>query len=257
VNEPRREAQPRVAGRSPFADPAVLHVVKDLADRPFTKSRLVACEGELWLHKRFRVPGLPDALQVWVAGALMRFEVSNCRLFEGLPGTVARTRPVDRSSFLREWVEGTDLRRLKREGGRVPDDFFDDLRATLDAIHARGLAYNDLEKKDNVLLTPNGKPVLIDYQICLSHYRGRWGGLRSLSQRVVSELQRQDLRYLYKMKRRFRPDLMTPEEKQISRERSRAAQIYYPLWRVLHGVKRWFIPKGAGGFGPGGRRPSR
>ncbi len=246
MNEIRSAAASRPAASRPDAGPHALRVVGDLADRPFTRSRLVDFEGELWLHKRFRVPGLPEALQVSVAAALMRFEVSNCRLFEGLPGTVARTRPVDRSSFLREWVEGTDLRRLKREGGRVPDDFFDELRAILDAIHARGVAYNDLEKKDNVLLTPEGRPMLIDYQICVSHYRGRWAWLRSLSHRVVSELQRQDLRYLYKMKRRFRPDLMTPDETQISRERSRAAQIYYPLWRVLHAVKRWLIPKGAG-----------
>jgi serine/threonine protein kinase len=186
----------------------------------------------------------------------MRFEVSNCRLFEGLPGTAARTHPVDRRSFLREWVEGTDLRRLKREGGRVPDGFFGELRAILDAIHGRGVAYNDLEKKDNVLLAENGMPVLIDYQISVSEYRGRLGWLRSLSHRVVCELQRQDLRYLYKMKRRHRPDLLTVEEERISRERSRAARIYYPLWRVLHGVKRWLIPKGASSFRVKERRPS-
>jgi hypothetical protein len=69
-------------------------------------------------------------------------------------------------------------------------------------------------------------------------------------------LQRQDLRYLYKMKRRHRPDLLTVEEERISRERSRAARIYYPLWRVLHGVKRWLIPKGASSFRVNERRPS-
>ena len=245
---------PPNAARSPDADG--LRVIRDLAERPFTCSRLVAFEGELWLHKRFRVPGLPGALQAAVAGALMRFEVSSCRSFEGLPGTAARTRPVDRRSFLREWVEGTDLRSLKRAGGRVPDGFFDELRAILDAVHARGVAYNDLEKKDNVLLTPAGRPVLIDYQISVSEYCGRPAWLRSLSRRIVRELQRQDLRYLYKMKRRLRPDLVTAEEERMSRERSRAARVYLPLWRVLHGLKRWLIPKGASALGFGDRRPS-
>ena len=256
VNEIRSAAASHPAASSPDAGPHALRVVGDLADRPFTRSRLVDFEGELWLHKRFRIPGVPKALQTSLAGALMRFEVSNCRRFEGLPGTVARTRPVDRTSFLREWVEGTDLRSLKRRGGRVPDAFFDDLRGILDAIHARGVAYNDLEKKDNVLLTRDGKPVLIDYQICVSRYRGPGAWLRAVSGRVVSELQRQDLRYLYKMKRRHRPDLLTSEEEGIGRERSRAAQIYYPLWRLLHGIKRWLIPKGAAAFGADERRPS-
>ena len=161
MNETQSAAAAHSADRG--VDASALRVVRDLADRPFTRSRLVEFDGELWLHKHFRVPGLPEGLQAAVAGALMRFEVSNCRLFEGLPGTAARTRSVDSRSFLREWVEGTDLRRLKRGGGRVPDSFFDDLRAILDAIHGRGLAYNDLEKKDNVLLSENGAPVLIDY----------------------------------------------------------------------------------------------
>ncbi len=57
------------------------------------------------------------------------------------------------------------------------------------------------------------------------------------------------------MKSRYRPDLMTPEEDRLARQRSRAAQLYYPVWRVLHRTKRLLIPKGASGMRGAGRRP--
>jgi serine/threonine protein kinase len=127
---------------------------------------------------------------------------------------------------------------------RPPDAYFDQLEGALRALHARGIAYNDLERKDNLLVDSAGNAVLIDFQLAASAYRGRSRALAALSRWWIRELQQQDLRYLFKRKRKLRPDLCTPEQLRLSRERSPLARAYHPLWRVLHGAKRLVLPKG-------------
>jgi hypothetical protein len=225
-----------------------------LADRPFARTELVEIEGERWVRKRFRLPFAGVALAP-LARALMRHELENCRRLAGLPGVAARARAASGDALLREWVEGTDLLSLRRRGERLPDAFFDELGEILAGIHARGHAYNDLEKKDNVLLTPSGHPALVDFQLCLRQYPGRSRALRALSGWLIGQLQRQDRRYLYKMKRRFRPDLVSAEEERLVRERPALARAYLPLWHVLHRAKRFFYPKGGNQSFRFSRRP--
>ncbi|MGB2986491.1 MAG: hypothetical protein WBE26_11480, partial [Phycisphaerae bacterium] len=53
---------------------------------------------------------------------------------EGVPKLIGRWGPT---GLVREYIEGHAL--VRRE--RVPDDFHARLRATIDAIHQRGMAY--------------------------------------------------------------------------------------------------------------------
>ena len=229
-------------------------MVRDLEWHPFTRTRLVEAENRYWLEKRFRVPWLPGRLGSWFASRIADHEERGSRALRDLEGVAVNTRRIAPDTLLREWVEGRDLDRVRRAGDQVPDDFFDGLARILAGIHQRGCSYNDLERKSNVLVTPEGEPVLIDFQILLRPYRGSWGWLRALSRGAVRELQRQDLRYLYKMKRRHRPDLLTAEEERAVLERSALARLYRPVWRVLHGLKRHFWPKGSRNVDPRVRR---
>lgn len=230
--EPARREQP-------------LRVVRELARHPFSHTRLVEREGRRWVWKRVRAPAPLGLALRSLTRALLRHELANGRRLAGVEGVAWRAEPWDRDSLLREWVDGVDLKAHRRAGGRLPDGFFDELRAILARVHARGLAYNDLEKQDNVLVNAEGRPVLIDFQICLRAHAGRSRWLRALSLRAVRELQRQDLRYFCKLKRRFRPDLLTPEEASAAARRRGVARLYHPLWRVLHRLKRLAVPKGS------------
>lgn len=60
-----------------------------------------------------------------------------------------------------EFVAGRPLRRCDH----VPQRFLDDLEALLGALHARGAAYVDLHKRENILVGDDGRPRLIDFQI--------------------------------------------------------------------------------------------
>jgi serine/threonine protein kinase len=220
-----------------------LERIRALERHWFSETELVRWCGRAYLHKRFRVPLLESVVPA-LPRALARREIAMGRAAAGIPGIAAQAVAWGDRALLREWVEGRTLRELARAGRRPPDAFFDELEAALRALHARGVAYNDLERKDNVLVDPDGHAVLIDLQLAARGYRGRSRALAALSRWWIRELQRQDLRYLFKRKRKLRPDLCTPEQLRLSRERSPLARAYHPLWRVLHGAKRRVWPKG-------------
>ena len=60
-------------------------------------------------------------------------------------------------------LEFVDGRAFTRDRAREPERFFPELKASIDAIHAVGVAHADLKEKNNVLETPDGRPVLIDF----------------------------------------------------------------------------------------------
>jgi len=143
-----------------------------------------------------------------------------------------------RHGITHEYVESTQLTR----GQPVPDDFFARLREGLAAMHARGLAYVDLEKPENVLLGVDQRPYPFDFQISWRWpYRfGRsWWPVRWI-QRV---LQDSDLYHVAKLQRRTRPDQMTEAELAASRVRPGHLRIYGVITRPFIHVRRWFLSR--------------
>lgn len=59
------------------------------------------------------------------------------------------------------FVEGHPL----QPGEEVGDAFFSQLKEVLQQVHAEGLAYVDLHKRENVLVGDDGRPHLVDFQI--------------------------------------------------------------------------------------------
>lgn len=92
-------------------------------------------------------------------------------------------------------------------GERVADRFFPELLAALRAMHALGVAYVDLHKRENILVGEDGRPFLIDFQISFDarHPRVRWLPGVDL---VFDYLAQSDLYHLRKHIARHRPDQM-------------------------------------------------
>ncbi len=83
------------------------------------------------------------------------------------------------NAIARRYVAGHPL--LRKE--QVPAGFFDSVDVTLAEMHRRGIAYVDLHKRENIIVGDDGKPYLIDFQICfdVTHRRVRcWPGTRGL-----------------------------------------------------------------------------
>ncbi|GAG35563.1 unnamed protein product, partial [marine sediment metagenome] len=132
---------------------------------------------------------------VWLewAGKLMcDREVRHYRMLQDLDGIPRLLGRVGKSAFVHEWVEGDDLLDVKDD---VPDDFFDRLEALLKALHDRGMAYVDMNKPDNVLVGPGGRPYLIDFQISFTAKPG-CGRIR---RRILAALQREDMYHVRKL----------------------------------------------------------
>ena len=113
-------------------------------------------------------------------------------------------------------------------------------------IHARGAACVDLAKQDNVIVTRDGKPVLIDFQVSARRGERRSRLLRALSDWWIERLQREDLRHLAKMKWHVLREGLSPQEEALIRRKSVLMRLYDVLFAVpFHALTRIFYPKGS------------
>jgi RIO-like serine/threonine protein kinase len=144
--------------------------------------RRVACGG--------RAPG-----SAWVARRLLaRERRALLALAERaeLEGLVPRVEADGASGavLVRSWIAGVPLSRAES----LPVDFFDRLDRLVERVHAAGVCHNDLHKEQNVLVRPDGRPALVDFQLASVH-RARTRAFESRA--------RDDLRHVQKHRRRY------------------------------------------------------
>jgi hypothetical protein len=188
--------------------------------------------------------GLPMA---WLGQWAAEHECDMYRLAEGVPGVPRCFGRLGRTGFAHAFVEGHPLQRHEQVG----DDFFPQLGRMLDALHARGMAYVDLEKRENILVGSDGKPWLIDFQISYPGpaldgvIRRNWGPgalhrvvPRWLRQHLLARLQQGDGYHLLKHRRRHRPDTMSADEIATSYRVGAAVQLHRRLTRPLTLLRR-------------------
>lgn len=174
----------------------------------------------------------------WLARYLMRREhVALAHLsgtIDGIPGLLS----ADRDSLTRAWIDGIPMH-LARP--RDPAYFRAALRL-LRRLHAAGVLHNDLAKETNWLVTPDGRPALVDFQLAsVVARRGKLARSRG----------HDDLRHLLKHKRTYLPERLTAREKRVLARRSLVSRIWmssgkkgylFVTRRILH----WRDREGAG-----------
>ncbi|MGB2937563.1 MAG: hypothetical protein WBD05_05110 [Phycisphaerae bacterium] len=173
----------------------------------------------------------------WAGRLMARREVRHYRLLQGLSNVPRLLGRVGKSAFVHEWVEGNDLLDRKQP---APDNFFDHLESLVHKIHARGMAYIDMNKPDNVLVGTDGRPALIDFQISWAPRPSR-GPLGRLKRRLLQVFQHEDLYHVRKLKRQYRRDLMTPEEIEASYRRTWILNLHRLVGAPLRDLRRKFL----------------
>lgn len=154
---------------------------------------------------------------------------------EGVPRWCGRVGPL---GYAIEYLDAQPLDHLPSP----PPGFFDRLRTIFDAIHSRGVAYGDANKRSNMLVGPDGQPYLIDFQISI-RTRDDLPLIAPLVRMLVRYLARKDLYHLYKHKRRFAPAEMTPEEEALSRKRGLLHLLHRKLTKPYRSLRRGFLQK--------------
>lgn len=94
------------------------------------------------------------------ARALSR--LADLPLFPRTLGPVYAGGRLRRNAVARTFIAGHPLGSAERPG----PEFFDELKKSLLAMHARGIAYVDLHKRENVIVGDDGRPYLVDFQVC-------------------------------------------------------------------------------------------
>ncbi|WP_419190286.1 hypothetical protein [Saltatorellus ferox] len=116
--------------------------------------------------------------------------------------------PRPKDVFLRPFAEGLPLHRATH----LPRDFFTLLEEAARELHGAGVCHNDLHKEQNIVVAPDGRPVLIDFQLATLHPRRPTSGIEG---RWFVARCRDDLRHIQKHRRRYTRDGRGPEEESV------------------------------------------
>jgi len=186
-----------------------------------------------------------DASQArpWARGLaihLLRREhraLSRLALGNGVEG-VPRVLGLGDSQLTRSWIDGAPMQIAKP---RDPAYFRAALRL-LRRLHAANVIHNDLAKETNWLVTPDGRPALVDFQLAMTVTR------RGALARALGH---DDLRHLLKHKRSYLPERLTAREKRILTRQSLVSKVWMATGKkvylfVTRKILRWRDREGAG-----------
>jgi RIO-like serine/threonine protein kinase len=174
----------------------------------------------------------------WLARYLMRRERIALAHLAGTLEGVPRVLGADHATLTRAWIDGTPMH-LARP--RNPGYFRAALRL-LRRLHAAGVLHNDLAKETNWLVTPEGLPALVDFQLAsVVERRGKLARSRG----------HDDLRHLLKHKRTYLPERLTAREKRVLARRSLVSRIWMATGKkvylfITRKVFHWRDREGAG-----------
>lgn len=184
----------------------------------------------------------------WVGRLLAAREAAALSRLSGVPGVPRLIGRWGRTGIVREYIEGRTL----SSKVHVPDDFHERLRGLIETIHARDMAYVDLEKCENVLVGDDGRPYLFDFQIAWYLPR-RWGGDLLPARLLRRWLQAGDRYHLIKQQRRTRPDQLTAEARAESYAKPWFVRVHHFFTRPFTRARRALLNR----IDPRGKRGER
>ncbi len=173
----------------------------------------------------------------WLARLLARREARALESLGGLAGT-PRLIGFDGRRLDRSFIDGLPMQQARP----AEPAYFREALRLLRRLHLAGVTHNDLAKETNWLVTPEGRPALVDFQLAAIHRR------RS---RLFRLLAREDLRHLLKHKRTYLPSGLSARQRRILSTpapharlwRATGKRLYLVITRRLLG---WADREGAG-----------
>jgi RIO-like serine/threonine protein kinase len=175
-----------------------------------------------------------------LASHLMRREhraLTRLALGSGLAG-IPRVVDYRPGLLTRSWIDGSPMHVAQ------PRDpaYFRAAFGLLRRLHCANVIHNDLAKETNWLVTPDGRPALVDFQLAMTlTHRGR----------LARALGHDDIRHLLKHKRTYLPGRLTAREKRILATPSLLSRLWMASGKqvylfITRRIFRWRDREGAG-----------
>ncbi len=138
------------------------------------------------------------------------------KTLKGLKGIPACYGVIDRLALALEEIPSRPLKKHNKDL-KLSETFFDELKNIVDNFHRRGLAHCDLKNGANVLVGEEGRPYIVDWSASISEKEFRFFPLNRIYLRFLLD----DHFAIIKLKMRYAPETLTPEEKIQYAHRSR------------------------------------
>jgi len=171
---------------------------------------------------------------------LMRREhrsLTRLALKQGIDG-IPRVLDFSPGALTRSWIDGAPMQIARP---RDPE-YFRAASKLVRKLHAANVIHNDLAKETNWLVTPDGRPALVDFQLAMT-----------LTRRgaIARALGHDDLRHLLKHKRTYLPERLTARETRILATPSLPSRLWMASGKrvylfVTRKIFRWRDREGAG-----------
>jgi serine/threonine protein kinase len=205
------------------------------AERARPEVRIVAVDGHWWVVKDYAAGGA-NLFKRLLGMYLVAREHIAYQKAAGVDGVPALGGTLGVCALVTEYVEATEATSAARE--LLTAEFFDRLRTVISDLHRHGVVHADLKKLENVLVTPEGRPVLVDFTAAFVT------GSNPLTASLFPWIGDDDLRAVTKLKKRCAPELVTEEEEQFLNERSGIERFFRWSRRyVRYAVKRYSSPE--------------
>jgi hypothetical protein len=174
--------------------------------------------------------GFPMA---WLGRFICNHESEIYAKLQGIRGIPTMLGSFGPTGMVHEYIPG----RILDPAHSLSLEFFDQLQQLIAEIHARGIAYVDTNKRENILVGDDGQPYLIDFQISWNTFR--WARRYRWAQWALRKLQDADWYHFFKHKTRLAPKLCTPEEFALAKERSWYLRLHRRVaWPVISTRRR-------------------
>lgn len=214
-------------------DEVTVRVIRP-AERARPDVRLIALNGRRHVVKDYAANGtlfkrLLGAYLVWRE----RVALERSAGVEGIPRVSGTLGPT---ALVTEYLDATEVTSAPPD--LLTPGFFARLTRVVKDLHARGVVHGDLKKLENILVTAEGEPALVDFTAAFVT------GSNPITALVLPFIADDDLRAICKLKERCAPHLLSAQEACFLEERSATERAFRRLRRhVRFAVKRAATPE--------------
>ena len=174
-------------------------------------------------------------IQRFFRQAMIRREFRVYKRLKGVPGVPRCYGLRDADHLVLEYIDSESLREADKSLANH-DEFYARLREVIVSVHAAGVAHTDLKRKNNILVTPDGRPYVIDFGIAVTR-RARSGLLNGW---IFATACQADLNAWIKHKYKGRFGEIAANDQAYYRPTAveRVMQPTQKIWRLLT-VRQW------------------